>query len=212
MRRTTPVGAPAALAPLASLEELKADLGITDNAQDARLGSLLLEASAMALAYVGRSIMRAVWRDIITIEPGAKQLQLVLGRWPLLSINAMSIGGVSLQPEQIQALNVDPASAIIYPADTGGRLWSAGSYVIDYTAGYAPPGSEDLLPLPPNIQRAVRQIASGLWHSTGRDPLLKSESEQGIGSTSWNSSAPALGGLPQEAASILIPYRTAGFR
>lgn len=212
MRRTTPVGAPAALAPLASLEDLKADLGITDNAEDARLSSLLLEASDMALAYVGRSIMRAAWRDIIMIEQGERRLRLALGRWPLLSITAMSIGSVPLLPEQIEALNVDPASALIYPADIGGRLWSAGSYVIDYTAGYAPPDLDDLLPLPPNIQRAVRQIASGLWHSTGRDPLLKSESEQGVGSTSWNSSAPALGGLPQEAASILIPYRTAGFR
>ncbi|MFT8586810.1 phage head-tail connector protein [Acetobacter papayae] len=212
MRRTIPVGAPAALAPLASLEDLKADLGITDNGQDARLSSLLLEASGMALAYVGRSIMRAVWRDNITIEPGAKRLQLVLGRWPLLSIKAMSIGTVSLTPEQVEALNVDPASAIIYPADTGGRLWSAGSYTIDYTAGYALPGSNDPLLIPPNIQRAVRQIATGLWHGAGRDPLLKSEAEQGVGSTSWNVSAPGLGGLPQEAASILIPYRTAGFR
>ncbi|WP_146882688.1 phage head-tail connector protein, partial [Acetobacter nitrogenifigens] len=54
MRRTTPVGPPAPDAPLASLADLKADLGVSDASQDARLALLLQDASSMALAYVGR--------------------------------------------------------------------------------------------------------------------------------------------------------------
>lgn len=217
MQRSIPVNAPSALKPLALLEDLKADMGITDATQDTRLSSILLEASSMAVAYIGRPILQTDWRDIFDIPPGEKLLGLVLKNYPLVQINAFSSNGTLLTGDQIAALNVEPNSGTIWPADNGVPLWISGKYVVTYTAGYIAPGDKNGTPsdpwsVPLDIQRAVRLVASSIWNSSGRDPLLKSESEQGVGSTSWNTPAPGLAGMPQSAADALARYRAGGIR
>lgn len=212
MRQTIPASAPTALVPLATLDDLKADLAITDTSQDSRLSGILLEASSMALAFVGRAIMRADWRDLITVVPGQSPPSLVLGRWPVVAIKALSVAQEVWSADQLKSLNTDPDTGLIYPPDSSMTLWPPGEYVITYTAGYAALGGNDPVTVPPDIQRAVRQVANSLWNSTGRDVLLKSETEQGVGSASWSSSAPGLGGMPQSSADLLMRYRRKGPR
>lgn len=216
MRRTTPVGPPAPDAPLASLADLKADLGITDTSQDAKLALLLQDASSMALAYVGRPLIDRAWCDVIELGCEARQSDLVLGRYPVSVVTGLTIGATALDADAVAALPLNPEAGIVYPPDSGHpRCWRAARYVVTYRAGYtldsvAADGTAMRGTLPASIQRAVRLTAAALWHATGRDPLLKSESEQGVGSTSWDTSAAATGGMPQAAADILDAYRPAG--
>ncbi|MBO1361529.1 phage head-tail connector protein [Acetobacter sacchari] len=217
MRRTTPVGPPAPDAPLASLADLKADLGISDASQDARLALLLQDASSMALVYVGRPLIDRAWCDVIELGCEARQSDFVLGRYPVSAVTGLTIGATALDVDTVAALAINPEAGILYPPDDGSaRCWMAARYVVTYRAGYTldsvtADGTTVVRgTLPASIQRAVRLTAAALWHATGRDPLLKSESEQGVGSTSWDTSAAATGGMPQAAADILDAYRPAG--
>lgn len=62
--------------------------------------------------------------------------------------------------------------------------------------------------LPQTISRATVLAAAAMVQGAGRDPNLKSESVQGVGSTSWNI-ASGTGGLPQQVADMLASYRGA---
>ncbi|MCE0743339.1 hypothetical protein LWC05_05465 [Acetobacter sicerae] len=218
MRQTIPVGSPAAPALLASVDELRAALNLSQSdSTDAQLSGLLQDASDMALRYIGRSILDCAWRDTITFESSEKRLSLVLGRWPVTAITALSINGHSLSDEGIASIPLDPASGLIFPPDDAAPLWSGGRYVVNYQAGWTldKTDSAGVLvagTLPAAIRRAVIIAAVALWHASGRDPLLKSESEQGVGSTSWDTSASATGGMPQAAADILAAFRAVGVR
>lgn len=216
--RTISVSAPAQPVALALRESLKADLGITDDSQDSRLDDLLLDASGLVLDYIGRPILDSTWRDVIKIRGDEQRLSLMLGVYPVTKIMAfVPQGGAPLSPEQIAGLDLMADSGIIYPPASGSVVWSPGQYVVTYQAGYtAPSRDKDGTPqsgtLPRAISSAVLLAAKASWHAAYRDPLLRSESEQGTGSSSWSATAAGSGGLPQSAADMLASYRSGGLR
>lgn len=212
MRRTVQISAPAALQPLALLDDLKADLSISDNTQDTELTRLLLEASANSLKFIGRPLMQAEWQDTFMVRPGVAHDVLCLGRYPLVSIQSFCVGDLSFTLEQIKDLPFDPDAAMVYPPDARMPGWMPGIYTIQYTAGYVAPGTENAGSnvVPPDIQEAIRLSVAATWYAKGRDPNLKSESEQGVGSTSWNVPSAGSGGMPQPAVDILAGYQAGG--
>lgn len=217
MRQTILVSQPAQSVALALLADLKADLGVTDNAQDTRLTTLLLDASDMVRTYIGRPILSATWRDMIELGPDEKRIGLTLGRYPVTQITTFSVSGAAWSADVIDTMGQNPGAGMIYPPDGGPAMWRTGRYVITYQAGWVPPsvgddGKIDFGSLPRSIQQATRLTAAALWHGSGRDPLLRSENEQGVGSSSWGSSAPGAGGLPQAAADALRSLGGIGVR
>lgn len=216
--RTISVSAPAQPVALALRDSLKVDLGITDDSQDDRLDGLLLDASSLVLDYIGRPILNGVWRDVIEIRPDEQRLSIMLGIYPVTKIMAfVSHHGGALTPDQIGDLDLMAGSGIVYPPATGPALWSPGRYVVTYQAGYTPPArGDDGLPqegtLPRGISAAVLLAAKAAWHAADRDPLLRSESEQGTGSSSWAATVAGSGGLPQAAVDRLASYRAGGVR
>lgn len=208
---TYQVSAPAPPVPLASLENFKSDLKITDNAQDIDLARHLLGASDAVLSYIRRPIIFATWRDVIELHPENARIALTLGRYPLVSIAALSVNGTLMSADDVAALCKDTASGQIYPADGAPScLWQPGRYVVTYTAGYIPPAGSNPGTIPPAIQRAVLIAASASWLGATRDPNLRQESEQGVGSTSFAAASSGAGGLPQQAADLLGSYRKSG--
>lgn len=202
---------PADAVPLALLEDLKADLNIMDDSSDARLTRLLLDASSMALAYIGQPILSGLWTEKIVIERADRLKQIVLSARPLLSIQNLTRNGTDWTADQIKSLVVDRRAGLLSCSHAGWHHWKFGEYVLTYEAGYVPPstaadGTVQAGTLPPVISRAVILTASALWAAGDRDPNLKSESVQGVGSTSWATSSGA-GGLPQSAADMLAPFR-----
>ncbi|MFW7267537.1 phage head-tail connector protein [Gluconacetobacter sp. Hr-1-5] len=217
MRQTILAGPPAQPVALALLADLKADLGVTDDAQDSRLTTLLLDASDMVRTYIGRPILSATWRDVIELGPDEKCIGLTLGRCPVTAITAFSARGEAWSADAIGTLGQNSGAGMVFPPDGGPAMWRAGRYVVTYQAGWVAPsvgddGKADPGTLPRSIQQATRLTAAALWHASGRDPLLRSESEQGVGSSSWGSSAPGVGGLPQAAADVLRGLGGVGVR
>ncbi|OUL65121.1 hypothetical protein HK16_18900 [Acetobacter senegalensis] len=215
MAITIRVGAPPDQVPLASLSDLKSDLKITDDTQDVDLTRRLLEASGAVLAYIGRPILSSDWRDIMDLRQDQPRISLVLGRYPVTALKVVSINGTAMGGDDlINVFNaMDASCGMLYPPDGGPALWHPARYVVTYTAGYSPPeadGTGGTIPL--EIQRAIRITAAASWHGGDRDPNLKSESEQGVGSTSWVAAASGTGGLPQDAANLLAGYRSGGIR
>lgn len=146
------------------------------------------------------------------VRSGVAQDVLCLGRYPLVSIQSFCAGELSLTPEQIKDLPFDPDAAMVYPSDTRMPGWMPGIYSVQYTAGYVAPGTAnaDTNVVPQDIQEAIRLTAASTWYAKGRDPSLKSESEQGVGSTSWNSPLTGSSGMPQPAVDILTSYQQGG--
>lgn len=207
------VGAPAPLVPLTSLENFKSDLKISDTSQDDDLKRYLLGASSAVLGFINRSIIVAAWRDIIEVTPDCQRLYLVLGRFPLKAITAFSVNGTLLDAPTVESLNIDSANGTIYPPDGGPScLWQPGRYVITYTAGYDPPDDKGGGTVPYDVQQAVLIAAAARYHAAARDPNLRQESEQGVGSTSFSSVPGGTGGLPQQAADLVARYRGGGIR
>lgn len=201
---------PADAVPLALLADLKADLGLTDDSSNTRLMRLLLDASSMALAYIGQPILSGLWTEEIQIERADRLRQIVLSARPLLSIQSLKRNGADWTAEQISSLVIDRKAGLLSCPPEARHHWHPGHYVLTYQAGYVPPsmidGTVQTGTLPPVISRAVILTASALWAAGDRDPNLKSESVQGVGSTSW-ATASGTGGMPQSAADMLASFR-----
>lgn len=217
MRQTIPVGQPVQPVALALLADLKADLGVSDGTQDTRLESLLLDASDQVLTFIGRPILSSEWRDTFTLGPDERRVGLPVARYPLKGITEFSVNGAAWSADEIATLNLAPDAGMIYPPDGGSALWHCGRYVVTYQAGWTAPTIGDggkPVPgdLPRAIQQATRLAAAALYHGGGRDPLLRSESEQGVGSSAWVSSTTGSGGLPQAAADALRSFGGVGVR
>lgn len=202
--------------PFVALSDFKAALSIADSdtSQDSVLTNMLLAASSAVQRYIGRQITVADWSDRIRIRNGDRLLSLSLGVHPVLSVAEVLLDGQVL-PVPAEGWDFDPLCGILYPPN--GHWWWPGRYSVSYRAGWAVPGMKGAddkpLPvtLPPDIQQAVLTAARSFYSAKDRDPLLKSESEQGVGSTSWAMPDALSGGLPPDAAAFLSRYLPSGF-
>lgn len=209
MRTTTPAGPTPVSVPLALLSDLRADLGIAGTDEDDRLTRLLLSASETVAAYIGRPILSQAWQDVFFLSANEWRSSLTLSHWPVSEIKSLSWRGEAFSLDAIAALPVNGSAGIICPPD-GQMMWRPGRYQIVYQAGWAAPGvsSGEGVALPETIQRAVRIMAAADYHATGRDPLLKSESETGVGASSWQTPTQGTGGMPLAAAELLDSYQS----
>jgi len=202
--------------PFVALSDFKAALSIADNdtSQDGVLTNMLLAASSAVQSYIGRQITVADWSDRIRIAHGDRQLSLILAVHPVLSVADVFLDGQAL-PVPAGGWDFDPLCGILYPSH--GPWWWPGRYSVSYRAGWAVPGMVDdggktlAVTMPADIRQAVLTAARSFYSAKDRDPLLKSESEQGVGSTSWATPDTASGGLPADSAALLSRYLPSGF-
>ncbi|MBF0889625.1 hypothetical protein [Gluconobacter cadivus] len=200
--------------PLVSLQSLMDSLSITDGNAGGALADILLRASQAVTSYIGRPLLIADREETIRIRPGDIQLSLKMAVWPVTGITAVLRDGRPL-PAPTDGWDYDVTCGILYPSD--GQFWVAGRYVLQYRAGWVAPDQVDdggsAIPstVPADVRSAVLITARALYYAGDRDPLLKSESEQGVGSTSWGTPDASSGGLPSDAAALLSRYLPGGF-
>lgn len=203
-----------AVLPLATLQSLMNALSITDGNAAGDLTDILLQASQAVTSYLGRPLLIADREERIRIRPGDVQLSLRMTVWPVTGITAVLRDGNSL-PIPPDGWDYDVTCGILYPSES--HLWGPGCYILQYRAGWVAPGQIDdggnAIPstVPADVRSAVLTTARALYYAQSRDPLLKSESEQGVGSTSWATPDVSSGGLPSDAAALLNRYLPGGF-
>jgi hypothetical protein len=81
--------------------------------------------------------------------------------------------------------------------------WPAGRTTIRYTAGYTLDGAQRNVP--PDLERACIIIVKALFHARDRDPALRSETLEDVGSFAWSTGMSRA--IPPDAAAILAGFR-----
>jgi uncharacterized phiE125 gp8 family phage protein len=197
--------------PFISAVTAKARLPALAGVADAVVMSLVAAATAAAEAYLGRALGQQTWDWKPDLWNGGPR---VGWPWPYLQLPMpplVSVGGV----KYLDAANVEQTfdQALYYVTGVGwvGRIWlkSIASWpamgdhpeplTVRFTAGYSA--------VPEPLQWAVLMAASDLYSATGRDPAIRSESVEGVGSTSYVDATAAAEALGNATRNSLAPYR-----
>lgn len=219
------------LVALASLADLKADLGITDSSTDAALERRILSASALIESYCNRQFRRSV--DLVERVAGYGTARLLLARTPIESVASVTYDEALV-----------PASAYEIEPDSRGEGWalyaSAGwswtapavqtidempvalagmerrTFEVMYTGGYYLPNDtvKSGVALPAVLTEACLMLAATMWSERGRGANVMAES---VGDASVQfgylggvDAAPASnGGIPGTIAAMLDGYKRA---
>jgi hypothetical protein len=188
---------PAASNDLTTIAKVKAELGITGSGEDARLTQLVGEASALIAAYCGRSgFGRETLRQTERLAGYCEAIRLDRDLAP--AITSVTVDGDALLPAEYE---ID-GSLLYRLSDTTRIAWTYGVVVIDYAAGWSLPSGA-----PADIDRATQDMVVGLYRASGRDPAVRQEMVEGIGSTSFFDARAGSGRLPIGADRLASIYR-----
>lgn len=187
---------PASSRDLSTLDSVKATLGVTGSAQDVALLTLLRQASDAITRHVGQPFARERVQQTEYLSGGGS---IILERSLAVTIETVTFGETTLD-----AGTYSLEGGILRPWLFG---WQSapwwGAAVITYSAGY-----ELLGELPYDVERAALLTCAGWYGSRGRDPLIRSETAEGVGTITYATTpAAGVGALPAEALALLAPYR-----
>jgi hypothetical protein len=189
----TTIVTPAASRDLVSLADLKIDLGISTDADDAYLQRAISRASEAIELYCGRIFAVETLKEEYAYGYGRSGLRT--SRFPVISVTSIEAGGRTLMDGEDYRLD-----AVAGRIATMGGAWFGGPLVIEYTAGFNP------IPLP--IQAAVTEMVKALQFNRTRDPLLRSENIlSGLYAYTLFDPGTVAAGTPQQVMAILDSYR-----
>lgn len=180
----------------------------TSSEDDALLETLIDQASAAITAWCGRPFARETVRETFHLEIAAPFL--ILTRRPVLSIAALTINGVSMDPTCAEA----DEAGLLYRVEPDGRriAWLPGRCAVDYVAGYTLPGETDRT-LPADVERAALIAVNNLWHACGDNHFQKVSEVEGLGRMVFETDGSGVSGnLSADARALLAPHCDAVFR
>jgi hypothetical protein len=187
---------------LVSLDDLKAELGITNNDKDDLLGDLLDQTSAAIESYLGRRLPVETVTEVMRDDEIPYDDQPVwLRRYPVSSITSIVADGETLQVSEYD-FDGDDGSVWHVDGDGDADAWGAiRKLTITYTAGYST--------IPADIQRATLDFSKSKYYSQLRDPSMRSEEIPGvIKQEFWvGQVGTEMNGIPSIIASSLDTYR-----
>lgn len=204
---------PAEVTALTTLERVKLELRITDDANDELLSAKINEASSDIAVRCRPSLKReglteTFWPD--HRGPHSSSDVMILRRYPVASIASVTLDDVVLDPADYR---VDTGSGMLYRLSGGVpcRWWFGRTLVVVYTAGYLLPGQNNR-DLPPALEAAAIELVAGYWVARGRDPALRSEEVFGVSRFDyWVGAIGEAGDLPPGVMSKIAPYAVGGF-
>lgn len=193
---------PATATDLTTLERARSLLGFAA-AQDATVGILIAQASRAIVDHCQRPFGSETVTE--TFEAPCRAGGVILGRSPVTEILSVSEGSEIIAPARYQ--HDAETNALFHIGEDGWRLCWQTQIAATYTAGYVLPAGEDGGTLPASVERACVRLLSAYLSTSGRDALIKSETTEGVGSTSWW--VPSADGAlaDPEAEQLLAPYR-----
>ena len=194
---------PAVTGNLTVLATVKAELGITGSADDAYLEAMICQASQMLATFCGRrtfGLERVRQTERLNTSPEV----IILDR-------DLNVGLVSVTEdgEALTAADYELDGSLLYRLDGAERVrWTAGTVVqITYDTGWQLLTDEAGVGLPHDLERACLEVIKAGYYARGRDPMLRSESVEGIGSSSYMDPRGGSHGLPPQASALAEPYR-----
>lgn len=188
---------PAATNDLTVIDRVKAELQITTAANDAYLDNLIAEVSDACARHCsrtgwGRETVRQIER------PTTPRECIILDRDLLPTIAAITEDGVALA-----VTDYELDGSLLYRLSSDRRVsWTASKIVLDYSAGFA-----TLTNLPFDLERAALEWIKACYAGRGKNPLVRSESAQDVGSVSYFDPRAGLEAMPPQTAGYLQPWR-----
>ncbi|MGY4572589.1 phage head-tail connector protein [Bradyrhizobium sp. USDA 3256] len=181
---------------LTRLDTVKSELGIVGRDQDDKLKKLIGQASGIVASYCNRVFALETVQETFRVRCGSNGL--TTGRYPITEISSIVENDVQLTADDFEA---DLEAGLIERLRSGCVVrWPQGKVVVIYAAGYELPSA-----VPPPVERATIELVKQFYVSGDRDPLVRSETVEGAGSTDYF--APFSGGFTPEVEALLAPYR-----
>lgn len=188
---------PAASADLVTVEAVKAELRITGSGDDDWLEATITQASTAIARWCGQTFGRETLQQ--TERPCWPAGHIPLDRYLAPSITSVTVDGDTLDPADYE---ID--GSLLYRLSDGRRVaWRHGVVVVLYEVGFDLPDDA-----PADLQRAAMDMVATLHASRGRDPMLRSEEVEGIGSASYATPSAATAALSPSVQAMLAPWRT----
>jgi hypothetical protein len=196
---------------LTTLDVIKDELGITDNASNAKLQRYLTSASSAIAQFCNRvfpaeTLQEQFWatrdRWPRLIRGGIPNIQL--SRWPVVSVTSVTENGVAMV--EATDFKTDKVNGQLIRIDADGfpRPWPAFPIVVVYVGGYST--------IPADVVDAAIRMVRQRWLSKDRDPLVKQRSIPGVLEEAfWVATGNEAGNLPPDVADILTNYRVPVF-
>lgn len=183
---------------LLALDAVKDELGVVVADDDARLGRYIRSATARLEQFCQRDTF-AMERVRETLRHSCQQPWALLTRRPVAEVASVELDGVPLDDD---GWEVD--GRFLYRLVDGKRVsWPAGALAIVYDGGYALPDAA-----PGDLAEACMTLVKASWHARKRDPMLKSQSVDGVGTdTYWIGGTNSASGLPEALEAGLVNYR-----
>lgn len=186
---------PAATRDLVTLADVKNQFDITTRGEDAKLATWISQASAAVEAYCGDVYARETVSQTNRTR-GYCGEGIILERSNISAINSVTENGVVLTGSDYEL-----DGRVLYRLSSDERSYWTGKVIVEYVAGFSLAG------MPANVQRAVILTVGQYRIGTTRDPQIRSESGDGLGSTSYFDGLDEYG-LAPEARGLLV--RTPG--
>jgi hypothetical protein len=171
------------------------ELAISD--ATAGLQELIGQASDVCARYCGRpeGFGRATVRQT---ERNVNLPCIILDRDIAPAITSVIEDGTTLA-----VTDYELDGSLLYRLSGDYRIqWRATVLQVNYAAGYTL-----LTDLPQDIERACLIVLQAIYSSRGRDPHIRSESADGVGSVSYLDPRSNSDALPAQAITLLQPWR-----
>lgn len=214
MNRTIEVIDPPLTKALTTVERVLMESAIFTGADPQLVQAKILEASS----DIGLRCWPTLYRETVVetlyadlCDPCAEWINLSV--WPVATITSIVVDGVEIDPAEYRLDNerrrVRRQNPVGY---TGWYGWPygwpvQGSLAVTYTGGYLLPGQPGR-DLPPSLEGACIDLVSSYWHSRGRDPTLKAETNVGVYEFQyWTGPVGESGELPPSVEAKLLPFK-----
>lgn len=181
---------------LTTLAAIKAELGDAGVSDD-QLERFITQASDVIAKYCNRVFAIETVRETFRFNLSAADI--MLARYPVTEVVSIIEGETTLTADDYE---LNPATGIIHRVSSSGAIWRwrQGKTVVTYKAGFALPDD-----LPEGIERACITLVKNYAASGDRDPMVRSESSDGVGSTAYFSGEGT--GLPPEVEGLISLHR-----
>ncbi len=160
---------------------------------DALIDAIIKRASDVIARHCRRVFAKETIEE--TFRPDQCHGELILSRYPVVSITSISENGNALVADDYE---LDKDKGFITRLH-GSRpcYWSTWKTVVTYVAGYELPAKA-----PPALAQACIQLVKSYYVGADRDPMLRSESVGDVSSASFFD-----GDLPPDVRGLLTQFR-----